>query len=255
MADKDYSVDREALETLLDISSARVQQNVKIVTPDEIGQDFMLHISTNTDIRKFIPQLTLRGAPSENRDITRVCVGPSLLGCMIGYAQMSNDVQEKASNAKDEHNGYKGGWKIYALPFKAALKPNPKMVWDQRMSDEHWMVTYSEDTKEFRPVNAGRFFWKSLTLYTRSKTHVAGECVMYAEITMDGGIMLGANKRLAKGYWKIAGPVPENVATWKDDDAYEVTAISKQDYEQCKKLSADLLSYSDKVAVPAWAKW
>lgn len=243
---KDYAKDVEQIEAMLDISSARVQQNVKVVTPDDFdGRDVMLHISSNTNIRKFIPSLTLRGSPQENRDITRVCVGPTLLGCMIGYAQMWDDVHGKASDGKEDNNGYKGGWKIYALPFKACLKPNTKMVYDVKYSDEHWLVTYNEETKEYIPQSAGRFFWSQITVIPRAKKYVTGDCVMLVEITLDEGIMLGKKVKLEKGYWKLEGPVPEAVESWKDDEEYTVTSISKAAFDSAKKIHADLLSHRE----------
>lgn len=257
MVDK-YKKDAQELEELLDITSTRVQQNVKIVTPEDYDDyPYMLHISTDTKIRKFIPSMTLRGSPTENRDITRVYVAPTLLGCMIGYAGIFDDVMGKASDGKEDNSGYKGGWMIYALPYSAALKPNTKLVYDFKYSDEHWLVTYNETTREFVPKPAGKFFVQAITLVPRNKKLPKPFMTFYVEITLDEGMPFGKKRQLEKGCWKIEGVDPDFVESWRDDELeYTFTSIPKAEFESAKRASADLLSHTDALpARPASLNW
>jgi len=242
--------DRDKLEKHLEHCSARVQKNTTVVTPEEVGIDYFIHISTNTNIRKFIPQLTLRGAPSECRDITRVYVAPTLLGCILGYAATESDFFEYASDG--EEKDYKGGYKIYALPFGAALKPNKSMVHDQAASDEHWMVSYSPETTEFIPETAGRFFCVSLQYVARSRKTPQGRMTFYAEIVKEGGIRFSKNIHLDKGYWKIEGPVDQNTESWKHDQEFTAVSITKGEYMGEKVLRAAMLSHDNPLV--AWAR-
>lgn len=253
--------DREQLEKHLDHCSVRVQRNTTVVTPEDLRKSLgfekegytgqhMLHISTNTNIRKFIPSLTLRGAPTECRDITRVYVAPHLLGCMLGYAAVETDFFEYASDG--EEKDYKGGYKIYALPFSAALKPNKSMVPDQAATDEHWMVSYSPATVEYTPVTAGRFFCSNLQYFARSKKDPAGRLTLFVEVVLDEGIPFSKNFYLKKGYWKIEGTVNKNTEGWRHDQDFTVEPITKGEYMGEKVEKAALLSYDNPMI--EWAK-
>lgn len=246
--------DRKLLEEMLDHMSTRVQQNTEVVTPKEVGSDFFLHISSNPNIRKFVPQLTLRGSPMENRDVTRVYVAPTLLGCFIGYAMAEFEFLEKTSDNNDEE-GYRGGWKIYALPFGAALKPNTKMVQDQKASDEHWLVTYSPATKEFIPETAGRVFYQKMELISRSKNIPQAWITMYVEVVLDEGIQFSKNIKLEKGCYRIEGPEQRHVKSWSDDKEFKAVSISKGEYQAAKNQSAALLSHKELENKPAWINW
>jgi hypothetical protein len=235
-----------------------------VVTPEDLKKDcphesydgsYFLHISNNPNIRKFIPQLTLRGAPSENRDITRVYVAPTLLGCFIGYGQAGSEFANKTADGNDEENGYKGGWKIYALPFRAALKPNRKMCMDQKESDEHWMVTYSPDTTEYIPESAGRVFYHQIVLTGRSKKTPEAWVTMYVEITKEDGLRFSENHFLKKGCYRIEGPEQQHVESWRDDKEFKVVPISRGDYQAAKAQSAALLSYKELENPPHYLKW
>jgi hypothetical protein len=115
------------LEDWLENTSEKVRRNVTIETPESLGVQHLLHISTDTNIRQFVPLIGRRQAPSEDRTVPRVCVCPHLLGCILGYADAVSDFH--ADGAK-QNDAFKGGWKIYGLSFDAALKPNSKLVYD-----------------------------------------------------------------------------------------------------------------------------
>lgn len=243
--------DKELLEERLDTMSTRVQQNTVVVTPEDLGQDFMLHVSKDTNIRKFTPQLTLRGAPSENREVTRVCVSTSLLGCLVGYAAAESDFF--TGGIKD--SGFRGGFKIYAIPFKAALRPNAKLVYDAKHSDEFWLVTYNKETVEFIPETVGKAFYQSITYIARSGLKPYGYGVLYLEITKDDGIYYSKNHRLEKGYWKVEGMVPQNSSLLDSDKDVKVISISKSEFQSAKSESAALLSYIEPHQLPPSHSW
>lgn len=253
--------DRAKLEKHLLHCSPRVQRNTEVVTSEDLVDllgdaggaydgGFQLHISKNTNIRKFIPQLTLRGSPDECRDITRVYVAPTLLGCILGYAVTENDFFALKSDGKEED--YKGGYKIYALPVKASLRPNKSMVPDVQGTDEHWMVSYSPETTEFIPESAGRFFVSAVEYEARSKNKPAGRMTLYVEITKPEGLWFSKNIYLAKGYWTIKGTVDRNTESWRHDKDFTVNQITRGDYMGEKVLKAALLSHETPML--GWAK-
>src|ERR1700741_3061096 len=97
----------EELTQWLETVSEKVRKNVTVVTPEEVKQDYFLHISTDTSIKKFVPVIGRRQAYSEDRSVPRVTVAPTLLGCFIGYAKADYDFQNTPSTAKNDQKGYK----------------------------------------------------------------------------------------------------------------------------------------------------
>lgn len=245
--------DAKALDEWLQTKSEKIHRNVTIVTADDVGQDHMLHISTNTNIRRFIPFISERASPMEDKSVPRVCVAPTVVGCLIGYAQSEQEFLMKPSDGKDG-SGYKGGWKIYALPFKAALKPSAKLVWDSRMSDEYWLVSYNKDSVEYIPEAAGKMFIQSIIYKARSgKTPEAIDATYYMEVTKEEGIRFSKRFFLTKGFWKIEGAVVKHVYSANDDSGFVVTELSRAEYSDAKNQSAALLGLEDKI--PAYAQW
>lgn len=243
----------EQLTQWLETVPEKVRRNVNVVGPDDVKLDYFLHISTNTAIKKFIPLIGRRQAISEDRTVPRITVATSLLGCFIGYAKADFDFKSYASNGTSENAYYKGGWKIYALPFEAALKPSARLVFDAKKSDEHWLVSYSRETNEYPSAEAGKMFYRSLRLISRSGEDPDGEMELYAEITKEEGIRFSKNHYLNPGYYRIVGPVQQNVQDWTDDEDYIVTPIEKTEYFSAKNASADLLGLTS--GIPPHLQW
>lgn len=233
------------LETLPD----QVVRNTKVITPKEAGQDYMLHVSTDTKIRKFIPRIGTRQMAEEDRTVPRVCVAPHFLGCMIGYSKSSADFV-KASDGKED---WLGGWKIYGLKFSHCLRPNKQMVPDARISDEHWLVTHDKDTVEYYPFEIGKIFIRSIVLVARSGTNPAEDMECYLEINHEDGIYFSKNIHLKKGYHRIQGPNFWMLDSWKDISEFHITEITADEYRSSKKACADLLSLE--LEPPAFMKW
>lgn len=232
----------EQLEKWLESAAEKVRRNVTIVTPVDLEQDYLLHISTNTAIRKFVPLIGRRQAPSEDRTVARITVAPTLLGCFIGYAQADGDFRALSADGTKEEDGYKGGWKIYCFPFEAALKPNNKLVYDSSASDEMWLTSYSPETTEYIPETAGKMFFRSMRYVGRSGRKPYAEVEIYIEITKESGVRFSKNHFLDKGYWKVEGPYQQHVSSWKDDREFHVANVTREEYLSAKLASADLLS-------------
>jgi hypothetical protein len=245
--------DVELLEEQLDRMSARVQRNTTVVTPESLGQDYLFHVSKDIAVRKFVPNISLRAAPSENREVARVCVSTSLLGALIGHSGTEHAFHNDMP--LEDGDGFRGGFKIYAFPFKAALKPNGRLVYDAMHSDEVWLVTYSKETKEFTPVSAGKAFFHQIVYTARTGKAPEAWVTMYVEITLDGGLAYSKNQYLDKGYWKIEGYAPQNSSMKYSDKDIKVTSVDKSEYNAIKGASAALLSHEGAKLLPASASW
>lgn len=242
------------MDRWVEMTPEKISRHCEVITPETIGQQHLLHLSTNNGIKTFIPQIGHRQNDQEDRTIPRVCVAPSILGCLIGYVAAVDDFMNRVRGEKKED--FKGGMRIYAFAFGHAIRPAPKLVYDAKRSDECWLVTYSPDTTEFKPVHAGDLFYKSITYHSRSDECADIDGTMYLEVKLDDGLLFSKNIHLKKGYWQVEGPVfrQHNAAdmTWVKDQEFKATEITKSEYTSQKIASADLLSFAE---MPAYAQW
>ena len=244
--------------TYLDTLSEKVKRNVAVVTPETLGINYFLHISSNTNIKEFIPQIGTKQAPSEDRTVARVTVAPSILGCLIGHACSDYEFLELKSNGvadpkKDIRTPYKGGYKIYSLPFKVALKPTKNLVYDSKVSDEHWLIAYNKESANIIPESAGKMFYRSIRYVGTSNNTPRADVTIYVEVTKEGGIAFSKKHYLTKGYWVIEGPIFQQVEKWTDDSSFTSKEITASEYKAIKEESAALLSVDDKL--PAFMCW
>lgn len=244
---------KDELEKWFETSAEKVQRNAQIVTPEDLRNEdydgtYLLHISSDTNIKKFVPVIGRRQSKMEDRTVPRVCVCPSLLGCMIGYGKAENDFMELPSDGSKDNDSYKGGWKIYAFETPVSLRPNKTLVYDQAYSDELWLTMYSPQTIDYVPVAAGKLFWRTIGMVSRSGKLPVGEVEMFIEVTYEKGIMFSENLFLSPGYYQIDGPLPSNTKSWKSRE-FTAKQISRTDYFAHKKVSADMLS------LPAYLRW
>lgn len=242
------------MEDLLAHTDAKVNSNVNIVTPELIGQDYLIHISMDTALNKMTPYIGMRQGPQEDRTLPRICVSSTLIGAMCGYAAMEIDFLDLApGNKLDNGDTYKGGMKIYALPFKVALDPNKKLVYDAEHTDEYWLVSYNKETISYKPEPAGKMFYRSMTFVPRNGKKPAAEGELYVEITKEDGLQLTRDLKLDKGHWVIEGTTPQFL-TMKYKDAtirkqFKVKKIDRAEFMSQKKAVADMLSLKEPATI------
>lgn len=245
--------DVEQLQAILDIKAPKVARNAVIVTPDQLPFPLFLHISKDTDVKKWVPVIGTRQADSEDRTTPRITVAPTILGCMIGYGSIMFDFQERKADGSKYEVGYKGGYQIYGFPFQAAIKPNKRLVFDQENSDEHWLVTYDKETIEFHPEKMGQMFYKWVRGDARNNELPVYTGELLVEVTYPAGFPFSKNHFLKPGHYSITGPMDRHVENWFDDAEFIIQPISRGEYIKAKVGSANLLSHQ--VKLPNFMQW
>lgn len=247
---------RELMEAWLVNQAEQVQRNVEIVTPEtaafgEYDGSHMLHISTNTSLRKFVPVIGRRQAKEEDRTVPRICVCPTLLGCFVGYVKAIWDVENLVADGTKEDNNesYKGGWYIYAFEHDASLLPNKKMVPDVKRSDERWLTLFSPEHTEYKPEVAGKVFYHRIIQQPNNDRLPYSHVEMFVEVRRAGGIAFSKNHYLKPGFYMIDGPAPASTIAWDSDKQFTVKSIDRETFFSYKKVSADMLS------LPAYLRW
>lgn len=237
------------IDKFLSLCSSKVQNNITVITSEELDKAYLLHISENSKLPDLVPRIGPRQASSEDKTVPRITTAPTIIGCMIGHVS-----SEQVFLYNHPTQDYKGGYYIYGFEFDVALRPSKELVYDANKSDEHWLVTYNEDTVKYKPVLLGKYFIQSITYEAKSGSNsVPTSAVLIFEITSDIGIDFNKKIRLTKGYWKIEGPLYSNIRSWETSRDFTASGLDKSEYDAIKLASAEMLNLKD--PIPAYAKW
>lgn len=240
----DFQQDREDIEDFLALQPSQVQQDCKIVSSKDVGQDFMLRIDKFTP-KVFVPNMPKSAMVTENTNTPRITVAPTLIGCMIGYFRIERDVQDGTAvpAGKDKPN-FAGGYSISRLPFDHCLKPGAQMVVDSDSSDEHWLVPYRPESVEVEPEIIGQIFVGSVTYLPTSGHHPGVRLEMYLHVSGDVELPVSPSKKAGPGYYRYVVYWP-NIRTRTVQDPnclVSLDQIRPEDYMRAKEFKAALLS-------------
>lgn len=236
-----------AIEDYIRLLPDAVSRELKIVTPETLGQDFFLHLSINQDKKPYTPFVSRRGANQEDNSTPRVTVSDSLFGCLNGYAGLVDEIFMDPQ--------YKRGVYINLLPFEFAVKPSKKLVYDQEQSNEHWLLPFNEDNKVYKFDRIGKLFIVNMnTVPDDSQRKYSTYFDIYIELSTDKTIKFSKEIFLKKGYYSIKN-IPnctnEKISHKKQYDIF-CEEITKKQYDERKVISAATLSYKEKPLITKW---
>ena len=251
----DYLVDLNELETISKLYNPRVVKNTTIVTPETLKQDTLFHIALNKRFKLF-PNISKRAGANEDNTVTRVHVAPTLIGCYLGYASATylalNNVPSvkktsSPTNSPKLPSIYKGGFYIHEIPFRCALKPNKSLVYDSDLTDEIWLVSYNEYTKDFPADIIGFLFINKLTYQPVMESLpicIVSVCVKiekkksikFSLNNEHQGINKNCPEVLKEGYWIF----DINETTF---EVSNLKAISEKQFNEFKLKTAAMLEF------------
>lgn len=242
-----------ALAAYLALQPPEVVSNLRVVTPQRLRQPFVLHMSKNTQLTSFTPQVSRRVLSGENRTVPRVATAPTLAGCLLAYCSDLADFTNRQDglSLNGERVKFRGGWGIYALPFDLALRPKRGLVPDVETTDEHWLVNYDADHVRYRGQLIGRFFYEQIGYLIRGRERIT-EVVMYVEVT-DQYVRFDHRTVLTPGHWRLRVRGLHNAKRWNTIEQVEVEEIASGLYTSVKRNVASLLSLED--VEPLSASW
>ncbi len=206
------------MQAYLKLLAPTTVENVTVVTPKELGCDYLLHVSTNPKIPAFIPMVSQRTLNKEDRTVPRVCTAKTIVGCLKGYqAQVANFHNQEPIT-------------VYALPFEEALVPGTKLLPDVKVTDEVWLVGYSAKYRAYKPMVIGELFINTLKYYaTGMRTY---DAEFYAKV--DKPFNLTSERKLDNGFYRFIIHY-DTEATASKINANDITPISKAEYTAAKK--------------------
>ena len=197
--------ERKEFDRSVQLLPDAVAKGLKVVAPADLPAGTLYHISTNHDIPVFIPCVSSRTVDGEDRSVPRGCVSPDILKAMLGYGAVYHDFQNWDDSKKQMKN--KANWMIYQFDFELAIRPMKKLLPDQRDTDEHWLITYSKNTREFKPTKVGK-----LKMVGYRTQYFKGDMIdrldLVAEVKAPQ-ILFSDGVLLTKGFYKLT------LANWK----------------------------------------
>lgn len=220
-----------------------VGKNCKVVSPEELGQEFLYHISIDPGIKKFVPSLTHRTAKKEDRSVPRVSVAPTIEGCIAGYQQDRYDWEEGRYNKK-----WRDGWYIYGFRNEVSVKPNVRVLFDADYTDERWLVPYNPEKWNYPAEIIGKYFYRSVSVQQHNaKYRKAVE--MFFEVSKGAVVLFNDKVILTEGFWTFE--YTKFVEGWNKGDVEHLRQLDSTEWKKIKGETASLLSHQE----PPSARW
>lgn len=216
---------------------SRLHKKIEVLSADELGRDFLYHLSSDSNIRKFIPQVSNRTMNIEDRSIPRVSTSAHLAGAMSAAQFVEWDFQ-------DSRDDFDGRFTVYGIEFEYALKPDRSLLPDRNQTDEYWLISYDRQSEEYKPRKLAEFSVLSLRNFFKAEKW---ELDIVIQIN-DAPFYLRPKGRsgyyeLDRGHYRLTlrtGWVYfKEMAVPKIFEIIEQNKISKSEYE---KLRQDYLS-------------
>lgn len=237
-------IEKEKLRAHLRNFPDHVRKNVEILEPD---YPLALHISTNPGIREFYPQVSKRGLSEEDRCVPRVCVGPTLWACIVGYSALLSDFDRTVGE------DWLGGYVIYGLPYRLKLKPNTELLPDVSQTNEEWLVGFDKAHRSITPQKLGKFFAHRVAMTAVGKDEKLYDVTLFLELNANAPtpFPILPDCSVDKGFWRIDVTGVSCSVNW-DPSKITVHAITKDEYVAKKKISAGLLSFEGLPPSTVW---
>lgn len=190
--------DQDAMASWYDAQIAHVKANCAIVSAEQMGQNYLLHIDKNKPKEFYakIPETTLQ---EENRTVARITASPTILGCLIGYGRIETDAMNIEPEKYRGGEDFRGGYTISKLMFTHAIKPNTKLVPDATLSDEYWLVNYDKDHAIYKPKSVGELVLRNMMVLPASGKNPT--TIQAYSMHVLEPILLTSEMLLQKGYY------------------------------------------------------
>lgn len=244
----DLEKDKKDLREFLRLTLPDFKTEVDVV---EATDDFnvLLHISKDPSIKEFTPRVAARsGGKVEDTTLPRICTGPSVLDCYVGYGNAVWDFEWSTKREDD----FLGGYYVYALPFRLALKPSTKLLSDVTKTNEHWLVGYTPKRFRYKPELIAKT-WIAQVSKTRQNEDKVYEIQLYVEVFEGQTVRLSDDVVLTEGYWEVVIDRQKDDVFWRTSPKYVcVQGLSKDAYFARKKVVVSLLSLEQRPLSASW---
>lgn len=234
------NTDLQDLQRFLELWPATISNNVEILTPNN-SAGVTFHISTNNNLKSFEPRVSRRTMNKEDRSVPRVSTAGTLNGCLSGYSAALYDWEGLDADK------WVGGWKIYAINYDVALKPNKKILGDAEQTEELWLVPYNKAHARYSAEPIGEIFFTKVGREATNNPKLPRKVVVKAFVRIAEGNMLPLNKStvLRAGYYQLTYNNWFEAMDLRNPQDIMVIPITSGDYNSYKKLGAGNLGLAN----------
>lgn len=234
--------DRKAIEDFVACTTDQVKKNIEIISAGDAKLPYFLHLTLEKK-PKYVPRIGTRQGSTEDRTVTRVTVADTLIGCYVGYASFIDQFFQQNAYMGNKGIDFNNGLYLRKLPFKYALKPNSKLVFDQKKSNEHWLVNYSKETAEYESEEIGKLFISAMSAMPDGKKYpkLSAEFFLQVEIP----IYLTESIFLEAGYYVVRLENINNL-THNTKRLVSYSEVTKAEFDVRKQIVAANLTIEEK---------
>ena len=239
------------IQNWFDLQSKAFIANAKVVTKEEVGQDYFFRLD-NTTPKKLVPRMPQSAGVTEDTTTPRVCVGTTLMGCISSICRTFNDFKYPIHKLED----FKGGYELSIIKYDYAVKVKPALVFDVDKTNEHWLCAMTQEQKEFKPKTVGKFFISQALITPTGAKAVEGfyghkriQVTAYLEINEPCQVNINDTTKVGIGFYRLEYDDYEFESSNRDklqmayDCPVSVSAVDKSEYYAAKKLSAANLNF------------
>lgn len=161
-------IENPDLKETLSLFNKVVLANTTLETSEDIKKinqtGFLYHINIES-IKTFIPNVSRRGALTEDNTVPRIHTGIDLLGCLRGYASLFTEYLDLNSpGGFDKKIRGKNYFYFNVFDFEYCLKPNNELVYDTSYTKERWLFAFDKNTKYYKPLATFEIIYRSVNL-------------------------------------------------------------------------------------------
>lgn len=250
------------IQDFLERMEPKVRDNLRVFSREDSGAQYMLHIATDK-VKELPTNISRRAGMQENNTVPRICCSDSLMGCIVGAANVSYlAINTAVGEKRPGGRVYKGGFYIYQIPFDYVFAPNKKLVYDQELSNELWLCTYDAQTATYPLEVAGELYVDEVSTVPRTNKEPAQNVTVHVKVYPGKSLPLNSfvgidDKRKLENSITVQEGCYQ-LSYWEVDsnccnDKVEIKRIQADEYEKNKGLKAGLLSLES--LKPLYTKW
>ena len=220
------------LKRQLKLLNPKVVKKLDIVSSEDLGQDYLIHISF-IKTKELVPYISPVMNNNEDNTVPKIYTSQTIMNALEGIPPISYFIKNKRGGVDSLHIGnkdrlYHGGYYIYKIPFKYALKPKGVIApLEDKFSNEHWLVTYNEATLKYQTELVGCLIPLSFTTEPWYKEYATVQIDYQLELVKP--ILFKPNLLIDPGYYTF------------DDKHQTLNTISKSEYSKTKSEKAKSL--------------
>lgn len=220
--------EKEAIKAYLEPLMGDKLNQLTLYSAAEVNRP-LYHISMDSNISYFTPQISKRTLSVEDRSLPRISTSTCLIGCLNGYQSALHDMDNR------QHKQFNGIFTVYDLPYQYAVKPSKKLLADVDYSDEYWLVSYKKETYRTIPHRLAEFTIPKIErVYGKDTTDETYH--MYVKVNQ-GELYLNQSMKLSQGYYSVLLKGYHFRYPLDQRNLIEVQPISERDYNLVTALS------------------